>query len=171
MSKHLSFLSVNTITFMLPSLFNPKCERNVMPWTAENNEGSNYASCARFCYLKAAISRHLLICLKSLNFFRINWISKIVFKFCYHIRLYLAIETISYYLLLRIARMEMDCNVAQVFQVLMLCCITWSLHVSGKLLTYPSLLTSQKEIKNKDKKWRSPCSFWRHNAHKYGYLA
>ena len=45
------FLSKNSITFMLSSLFNPKRVRNVMPWTAESNEGSNYASCARFCDL------------------------------------------------------------------------------------------------------------------------
>ena len=41
---------------MLSSLFNPKRLRNVVPWTAESNEGSNYASCARFCYLKRCIT-------------------------------------------------------------------------------------------------------------------
>ena len=43
-----------------------------------------------------------------------------MFEFCYP-KLYLGIGTVSYCLLLRIARMEMDCNLnklAQLFQVL-----------------------------------------------------
>ena len=91
------------------SLFNPRCVRNVMPWTAESNERSNYASCARFCYLKK-LYHAICYLFKKLKLFsrQLNF-EIIAVKFCC-IRLYLGIETISSCLLLRIVRMEMDCN-------------------------------------------------------------
>ena len=54
---------------------------------------------------------------------RINWISKILVAFCYF-RLYLGIKTISYGLLQRMARMNMNWNLkklAYLFQVLTPC--------------------------------------------------
>ena len=108
MSKHLIIFSVNTITVMQLSLFNPECVRNVMPWTAESNKGGNCASCARFCYLKRLYHAICYLFKKLKHFLRqLNF--EIAVKFCY-IRFYLDIETISSCLLLRIVRMEMDCN-------------------------------------------------------------
>ena len=36
--------------------------------------------------------------------------------------------------------------------------------------TWYTDVTSQEDDKKSNKKWGSPCSFWRHNADKYGYL-
>ena len=36
--------------------------------------------------------------------------------------------------------------------------------------TWYTEVTSQEDDKKSNKKWGSPCSFWRHNADKYGYL-
>ena len=86
-----------------------------MPWTAElSNEGSNYSSWARFFYLKRL---YYAICylFKKLEFFSHQLENS-------------GNETVSYCLLLRIARMEMDCilnKLAQLFQVLMLCLHHW----------------------------------------------
>ena len=100
---------------MLSSLFNPKCVRNVMPWTAElSNEGSNYSSCTRFFYLKR-LYHAICYLFKKLEFFS-------------HQLKNSGNGTVSYCLLLRIARMEMDCilnKLAQLFQVLMLCPHHW----------------------------------------------
>lgn len=57
--------------------------------------------------LKEATSRYLLSFQKALNFFSHQLHSKIMVKFCYF-RLYLGIDTVSCFLLPRMARMNVD---------------------------------------------------------------
>ena len=78
-----------------------------------NHQGSHYWCCVT----------PFGIFLKSLNFFHVNWIPKIIVNFCYlRIYYYLDIETVSCCLLQWMTRMAMECSLkmlGQLFQVLM----------------------------------------------------
>ena len=64
--------------------------------------------------LKGDMSRYLLSFFKkSANFSRIKWISETIVQFCY-LRLYLSIETVSFRLTQRMARMDVDKKVEKV---------------------------------------------------------
>lgn len=76
-----------------------------------NHQGCHYGCCVEL----------FAIFLKSLNFFHVNWIPKIMVNFCY-LRIYLDIETASCCLLQWMTRMDMDWSLkmlGQLFQVLM----------------------------------------------------
>ena len=101
-------LEINAVTTRVSKIGGPLTLESS---TRAQNHTQEKICSVRLCNVVIRVERGYValfaIFLKSVNFSRIKWISETMVQFCY-LRLYLSIETVSFRLTQRMARMDMD---------------------------------------------------------------